>query len=388
MNRKTGLFVDPREKSLFLWATFSVAFLLIVIALLIITPLSSSAKTKFPKGYGHDRSREITVAEPLGWPIAVRASSYVAGNVESLPGMAVIRLTPYNPWWRFWSGVGATTTVNVSGLPENAPLHIYTSGYREHQVLKTSASGSLLLDFPSKTGTQFIIKSKPSTYHIALDPLFGPPGGDCSSIGTWDATAKTCTLTGDVDQTIAIEDDGITLDGDNHTVTGAGSGDGVYVDVANAVVKNLSISNFARGVVYSAPFSLFSIPTGGPKTNAALSNIARNIKDEGISNLNVSNVVANGGDVGFFLTDKDLDGFPTYNVSITGSIIENASTGLYVNEVSPVSFVRNNLINNSSDLSIMASAVTLATVSDRGNFWDKFTGCVQDPANPNYCTNS
>ena len=46
-------------------------------------------------------------------------------------------------------------------------------------------------------------------------------GGDCSSIGTWDAQTKTCTLTQDLSQGIIIDSDNITLDGNGRTVTGA-----------------------------------------------------------------------------------------------------------------------------------------------------------------------
>ena len=44
-------------------------------------------------------------------------------------------------------------------------------------------------------------------------------GGGCTTIGTWDSASKTCTLTSDVSEPITIDSDGITLDGNNHTVT-------------------------------------------------------------------------------------------------------------------------------------------------------------------------
>ena len=234
------------------------AFLLLAVGLMFLSPSVTLAKSTFPKGYERDKGKEISVSDPLGWPISVKTSSYTGATIDSLPEMAVVRLSPYNPWWRFWRSLPATTTVIVSGLPKNTSLHIYTNGYREHQVEKTDSKGTLSLYFSSKPGIQYIIKSQPSTIRIAIDPLFGPPGGDCSNVGVWDAALKKCTLTQNVGETIAIEDDSITLDGDGHNLTGPGTGDGVYVDVANATVKNLSVSNFARGVVYSAPFSLFS----------------------------------------------------------------------------------------------------------------------------------
>ena len=44
-------------------------------------------------------------------------------------------------------------------------------------------------------------------------------GGGCTTIGTWNSASKTCTLTSDVSEQITIDSDGITLDGNNHTVT-------------------------------------------------------------------------------------------------------------------------------------------------------------------------
>ncbi len=39
-------------------------------------------------------------------------------------------------------------------------------------------------------------------------------GGDATSIGTWDWPTKTCTLTTNVTESIQINSDGITLDGE------------------------------------------------------------------------------------------------------------------------------------------------------------------------------
>ncbi|MHB1390624.1 MAG: hypothetical protein ACYCXF_05240 [Thermoleophilia bacterium] len=38
-------------------------------------------------------------------------------------------------------------------------------------------------------------------------------GGDCASIGIWNDTTKTCTMTADFNGTVGIMDSGVTLDG-------------------------------------------------------------------------------------------------------------------------------------------------------------------------------
>jgi parallel beta-helix repeat protein len=74
-------------------------------------------------------------------------------------------------------------------------------------------------------------------------------GGDCWLIGTWDASSKTCTLTMNVNETIQIDNNGITLDGNWNTVTGTGTGSGVYVYGRSGItIKNLSARNFGFGI--------------------------------------------------------------------------------------------------------------------------------------------
>lgn len=90
-------------------------------------------------------------------------------------------------------------------------------------------------------------------------------GGDCVSIGSWNSTTRTCTLSGDItvgpdfDAGIAITSPNVTLDGNNHALTGQGSGTtnpvGVEASVASGnilsvTVKNLSASGFDSGLTF------------------------------------------------------------------------------------------------------------------------------------------
>ncbi len=74
-------------------------------------------------------------------------------------------------------------------------------------------------------------------------------GGDCTSIGTWNVASKTCTLTTDLTETIEIDSDGITLDGNGHTITGSNTGNGIYLSGRNGVtIKNTNVRNFFYGI--------------------------------------------------------------------------------------------------------------------------------------------
>ena len=77
-------------------------------------------------------------------------------------------------------------------------------------------------------------------------------GGDCTLIGTWDNSTKTCTLTTNIDETIQIDDDGITLNGNGRIITGRGTGSGVYLPGRSSVtIKSLTVKNFTDGIYYN-----------------------------------------------------------------------------------------------------------------------------------------
>jgi len=90
-----------------------------------------------------------------------------------------------------------------------------------------------------------------------------PNGGECSNIGTWNADTKTCTLTRDlVNETIDVDSNGVTIDGNDHSSTGpftvtdpfefvgfCGEYRGVqFVGISGGTVKDLEISGWRHGV--------------------------------------------------------------------------------------------------------------------------------------------
>jgi parallel beta-helix repeat protein len=82
-----------------------------------------------------------------------------------------------------------------------------------------------------------------------------PTGGDCSSIGTWNAVSKTCTLTADLSgKSIQIAGDDITLDGGGHVLKGVPVGGfppprGIHVEQRSGVtIANLTVREFQAGI--------------------------------------------------------------------------------------------------------------------------------------------
>jgi len=380
---------------------------IVIVLLLLLTPIFSFAKEAKIKGYSHEKGKEIVANEPLGWSISVSSNNHIDASIESLPDMSVLRIVAYKPWWKLWGGLPATTTISVNGLPSSTSLHIYTRGYREHKEVTTDTNGALELDFQSTPGAQFIIKAKPSTKHVKLGGgLFGGPlGGDCQSIGTWVATSKTCTLTTDVSETIAIEDAGITLEGNGKSVVGTGSGDGIYVDVSNVAVKNIRVNGFARGIAYYDP--LLGTPVGGTIQNVVVENSTSQVVIDGVDTVGMDNLTTNGGQVGIRLSNQS--GSQLFNSAINkaldaGLYLDNSGgvsisrTDFFNNYVAitgiingNVTVTRGNFIANVTDIGTYSGNLNLnASDPTRGNYWSKFTSCTQAPApaNPNHCTNS
>ncbi len=80
-------------------------------------------------------------------------------------------------------------------------------------------------------------------------------GGDCTSIGTWDNATKTCTLTNDINETVQIDSNNITLNGSGHTVTGNGTGSSSGINLSGrtgVIIKNLNIKSFRFGIYLSS----------------------------------------------------------------------------------------------------------------------------------------
>ncbi|MEK7535881.1 MAG: hypothetical protein AAB590_02625, partial [Patescibacteria group bacterium] len=330
--------------------------LLVLSLVLLVSPVLVSAKSPKLRGFERDKGKEIAISEPLGWPVTISTSAHVEATLESFPGMSVVRLSTYEPWWQFWGDVPATSTVRISGLPKATLLHIYKQGYRVHLIATTTPRGTLILPFRTEPGDQFIIKSRPSTKHIT------DTGGDCNSIGNWDSTSKTCTLSSDVFETIAIEDNGVTLNGNGKSVRGSDSGDGIYADESDVRITNIEVHHFDRGIVYSD--SLFTLASGGQIDGTTLADNILNIMDEGVSNLYITDNDIVVAQTGVSLVDQ-FDGFATDGIVIT----------------------RNNFkLNSDADIFNDGTSFVLNTTSERGNWWERNTGCTQDSANPDFCT--
>ena len=129
-----------------------------------------------------------------------------------------------------------------------------------------------------------------------------PTGGDCTSVGSWNAASKTCTLTTDLSNPLDIASNNVSLDGAGHTITGPGYGNGVTNDRhTGVIIKNLNIRQFYYGIYIQG-----AAPDG--QTNATLSN---NTSDNSNYGIYID------GSYGNNLSGNTMSG-NTYNFAVNG----------------------------------------------------------------------
>ncbi|MDO8529554.1 MAG: right-handed parallel beta-helix repeat-containing protein [bacterium] len=183
---------------------------------------------------------EVTDSEYLN--VSLDSSEYISARFESAPEMVVLDIKS--------SAVISSTQLKLSGLTPNTTYHKYQEDYQNHESFTTDENGVFYFDLDLNQNHTIFIQPRKSTQVISASD-----GGNCSNIGDWNGTTKTCTLNQDVNETIQING-GITLDGNGHTVSGSDTGSGVYVTGQNGIVKNITVTGFYYGIyLYNAKYA-------------------------------------------------------------------------------------------------------------------------------------
>lgn len=235
---------------------------------------------------------EVTDSEYLN--IVLDSSETITLRLESVPEMVTMNIEA--------ASNAASTQITLTGFEPLTTYYKYEDDYHNLVELTTDGNGSYSWAQDLSQSHLVFVQPKKSTKFIKDDAT----GGDCTSIGTWDSATKTCTLTTDINETIQIDSNNITLDGNGHMV-GSGYGYGVYLYGKTAItIKNVSVKNFTYGIslYYSS------------------------------NNILTNNTVSNNRDKGIFLGSSN-------NNTITGNIASNNSYG-----ISLVSSAGNNITNN------------------------------------------
>jgi parallel beta-helix repeat protein len=164
--------------------------------------------------------------------------------------------------------------------------------------------------------------------------------GDGSIKGTnliQKASDNTFSLTGNIDQTIAIMGDNIVLDGNGYTLEGSGKGTGVFLQAKTGVtIRNLKITGFEYGV--KSTWYFYG-------------------SDNNLHGNTISNCTFTSNTKGIYIGD-----FSSVN-KLTGNTLSGNTYGIYLAACSN-SYLRNNLMNGNEFNFFVAGGTTANSIND------------------------
>ena len=224
-------------------------------------------------------------------------------------------------------------------------------------------------------------------------------GGDCISIGIWNSVTKTCTLTTDLGEKIQIDSNGITLDGNGHTITGSNTGNGVHLSSRIGVtIKNLNVNQFNYGIYLASSSNntlsgnnvsnndIYGIYLYSSSNNTIISNIASKNYNYGSNygygiylssssnNTLISNIASNNNN--FYGDDYGIYLFLSDNNMLSSNNASNNNAGIALDKSSNNTLTGNNASYNNFGIFLMYSNNNMlnsnSALNNFGNVYDDF----------------
>jgi parallel beta-helix repeat protein len=173
---------------------------------------------------------EITDSDYLN--VTVESSEVIHLRLESIPETIVMDISS--------AGNVTTTQLTLGGFEPLRTYYKYEDDYSNGGVaLEMDSEGMFVYDQDLSRQHLVFIQSRPSTKFIPSD----------TGIGVWDSVTRTYTLTTDVNETIQVDEDDLTIEGSGHIVTGFNTGNGLYLNGrADVTINNLQVTNFTNGI--------------------------------------------------------------------------------------------------------------------------------------------
>ena len=177
----------------------------------------------------------------------------------------------------------------------------------------------------------------------------------------------TYTLTANINDSIVVERNNITIDGAGYTLQGTGSEIGIYLLFRNNItIKNMEIKNFWAGIQLS--YSSNNMISGNNITNVPGSQYQHGIYLYESSNNIISGNYIHG------LYGFGIWGEGSSNNIISGNTIKDTFNGIWLDGGSNNRIYHNNFINHSTDCDCPSSTTLDAGYPLGGNYWDKYNG--------------
>ncbi|MCL6431195.1 MAG: right-handed parallel beta-helix repeat-containing protein [Anaerolineae bacterium] len=210
----------------------------------------------------------------------------------------------------------------------------------------------------------------------ACTPItLGDTGWSVPSVGTWDPATRSATLTTDLSCAIQITADNLTLDGGGHTVTGAGSGDGVVLNGRFGVtITNLTVRSFARGfyVAYSSEITLTANTATGNSYGIYLNTEATSVQLVGNT--------ANNNNYGIFIT------YGSGNLLEGNTTDGNKYHGIHIERCGSHTLTGNTASSNDDGIYLMSSHFNTLTgnaAHDNRGYGIRLESCVANTLDGN-----
>lgn len=172
--------------------------------------------------------------------VTLDSSEPIRLSLQSMPEMITLAMEP--------DSTADSSTISISGFAPETTYHKYEDGYENHIAFSTDASGTYTYTQDLSKAHLVFIQPRKGTKFIQDDGISGT-GRDCASIGIWDGATKTCTLTTNVFDSIQINSDFITLNGNGFQIVGSGTGSGILLDRRTGVtIKSAATEGFPIGI--------------------------------------------------------------------------------------------------------------------------------------------
>ena len=216
--------------------------------------------------------------------ITLDSSEPIKVVLESIPEIVALDIEPVSE--------ATSTQITLSGFEPLTTYYKYEDGYQNLDSFISDGLGKYTYIQDLSKHHFVYIQPNPSTIFLNEDGWSNP------SVGTWNSLTRIATLNTDLNQSIQINVDNMTLEGNGYTITGNNTGVGVALYGRTGVsIKNIKIQMFSIGfdLRYSANNEFIS--------NILIGNSsAFNLRYSSINNKLIDNsIIGNSLGFGIFL---------------------------------------------------------------------------------------
>ncbi len=292
-------------------------------------PLPKPAPLKFSISGRIERTGtyfEIEDSEYIN--ITLKSTEEIKVVLESIPRMISINLES--------SSTSSSTIFTLEGLEPNKTYYRYQDSYKNGAVFVLDEIGSYswtqdlsqahhiwFQEAPNVISRDFV-----SFLSLTQQAIFLPE--QCSAYGTWDSKTSTCTLNQDLTQSVEMTDNNISLDCNDHSITGSGfSGYGIYLNSKTGIaIQKCFIKSFSSNIyLWNSDNNYFSDNSiEGQWKGISLSSSFNNI----ITNNNISDHLSFGIDISSVDSNKVYHNNFINNGTLNAPPCSNCGTQAYI----------------------------------------------------------